>query len=133
MARVLITGASGFIGRPALDQLITGGHEVHCLARNAGDVAGAIYHHVDLLGDGKTLAGLICEIKPQSLLHLAWSVEPGAFWQDRNNLDWLAASFRLYRAFVAAGARAWSAPAAPLNTTGHWLIRASRSTRRRRR
>ncbi|MHB8234882.1 MAG: NAD-dependent epimerase/dehydratase family protein, partial [Solirubrobacteraceae bacterium] len=48
---------------------------------------------------------LVAEIAAQRLLHLAWYTEHGRFWSADENLDWLAASVRLLRAFAQAGGR----------------------------
>jgi nucleoside-diphosphate-sugar epimerase len=42
-------------------------------------------------------------VRPTHLLHLAWYAEPGQFWNSVENLRWLEASLRLFRAFAAAG------------------------------
>ena len=34
--KILVTGASGYIGRQLAEQLLAGGHEVTCLVRDAG-------------------------------------------------------------------------------------------------
>ena len=77
---------------------------MHALSRTP-DLAGAsACHAVDLLDQAAT-AALLARLRPSHLLHLAWTVTPGAFWTTRENLDWVAASLGLYRAFVAAGGR----------------------------
>ncbi len=102
MRRILVTGAGGFIGRHALAPLAAQGFEVHAVAR-AASLPGAVQcHAVDLLDPAATRA-LLDRLRPTHLLHLAWTVAPGGFWTTRDNLDWLAASLQLYRAFVAAG------------------------------
>jgi dTDP-L-rhamnose 4-epimerase len=124
---VLVTGASGFIGRQTLPVLLSHGHELHALARHpptvaaagdamagdtpagdtpAGDAAAGdvVWHEGDLL-DGLTAAALIERIRPEMLLHLAWTVEPGRFWTSPENVRWVEASLALLRAFVAAGGR----------------------------
>ena len=61
-------------------------------------------HTADLLDpDPAGIAALLDEIRPSHLLHLAWDVTPGRFWRAPENLDWVAASLRLYRAFVRCG------------------------------
>jgi nucleoside-diphosphate-sugar epimerase len=99
--RVLVTGASGFIGREAPALLAAAGYEVHSLGRGDAAVGGAAHHRADLLADD--VAPLVREIAPSHLLHLAWYAEPGLFWNAPENLDWVAASLRLVRAFAAAG------------------------------
>jgi nucleoside-diphosphate-sugar epimerase len=104
MARILVTGAGGFIGRHCLVPLAARGFEVHAVSR-ARDLPGAVAcHAVDLL-DHAASSALLAKLRPSHLLHLAWTVTPGAFWTTRENLDWVAASLMLYRAFVAAGGR----------------------------
>jgi nucleoside-diphosphate-sugar epimerase len=97
--RVLVTGASGFVGRAAIAPLFAAGFDVHAIAR--APIAGAAVHAIDLLTADP--APLLAAIAPTHLLHLAWYAEPGKFWQAPQNLDWLAASLRLARAFADAG------------------------------
>ena len=103
MRRVLVTGAGGFVGRPAVTALVERGYEVHAIGRRAlGVPEGVVGHAVDLL-DGSSTAGLVREIGATHMLHLAWDVTPGRFWRGPGNLEWVAASLRLYRAFVDGG------------------------------
>lgn len=105
MNRVLVTGATGFIGGHALAPLRERGFEVHASARTppaeTGDVT---WHAGDLLHPG-TPERLIAEARPTHLLHLAWNAEPGVYWTTPENLAWAQASFALYRAFAEAGGR----------------------------
>jgi nucleoside-diphosphate-sugar epimerase len=104
--RILVTGAGGFIGRQTLHPLLAQGYEVHGVGRGAAHATTAGYtHHQADLTDPSAVAALLRAIAPQTLLHLAWDVTPGAFWQARTNLDWVAASLTLYRGFVANGGR----------------------------
>lgn len=117
--KVLVTGATGYIGRAAVRHLRALGCTVHVLGRHdPGD--GIPWKRVDLLAEADLL-GAVAEIDAQVCLHLAWSVPPGRFWTHPDNLDWVGASLRLFRAFVAAGGRrvvgvgscaeyAWDAP-----------------------
>jgi nucleoside-diphosphate-sugar epimerase len=106
MARVLVTGASGFVGRHVVEQLAGRGHEVHAVARAGvgADVPGVRWHAADLL-DGASAAALVREVAAEALLHLAWYAEPGAFWRSPENVRWVEASLALARAFVDAGGR----------------------------
>ncbi len=99
MKRVVLTGGSGFVGRAALAPLAAAGFEMHCLGRTA--VPGVTSHAIDLLGGDP--APVLAAIAPTHLLHLAWYAEPGKFWHAPENLDWVAASLRLARAFAATG------------------------------
>jgi nucleoside-diphosphate-sugar epimerase len=99
--RVLVTGASGFVGRQTLAPLRALGFEVHAVSRHPG-VADAIWHGADLLDAGAP-ARLCDRVRPTHLLHLAWYAEPGRYWTAPENLDWVSASTRLLRAFADAG------------------------------
>jgi nucleoside-diphosphate-sugar epimerase len=89
MSRVLVTGAGGFIGQRVQPLLAEAGHEV-------------IPASGDLL-EPATAGELIADSRPTQLLHLAWYTEHGSFWESPENLLWVEASLRLYRAFVEGG------------------------------
>jgi nucleoside-diphosphate-sugar epimerase len=102
MSRVMLTGATGLIGRYTLDALLAQGHEVHAVARAPGAKGGgAIWHEADLL-EG---SAVVEEIAPEILVHLAWYAEHGKFWTSPENVRWVEASLALLRAFAAAGGR----------------------------
>jgi len=103
--RVLVTGASGFVGRHSLPLLIERGYEVHAVARGAIPAAAELrWHACDLLDD-RAVGALLAEVRPSHLLHLAWYAVPGSFWSAPENLDWAAATLRLVRGFAAHGGR----------------------------
>lgn len=100
--RILVTGASGFIGRHTLEPLLQSGFEVHAVARQPIEIANIMWHSCDLLNSNESLH-LMQSIKPSHLLHCAWYVEHGKFWSSELNLDWAAASLLLARYFVDCG------------------------------
>jgi nucleoside-diphosphate-sugar epimerase len=102
--RILVTGATGFVGRWAAKALTMRGAEVFSLSRAASQ-PGASGHAIaaDLL-DHASIRQVVNDIRPNTVLHLAWDVSHGRFYQAPANLDWLAASIHLARAAVDAGA-----------------------------
>jgi nucleoside-diphosphate-sugar epimerase len=92
LTRVLVTGATGFVGRQALAPLAARGFEVHAPGR----------HELDVLDPAAT-ARFVEELRPTHLLHLAWYAEPGAFWESPENERWLTASIALLEAFASSG------------------------------
>jgi nucleoside-diphosphate-sugar epimerase len=107
VSRILVTGASGFLGRPLVERLIADGEEVHALStRHApgADHAGVHWHRDDLL-DPAAAARVAGEVRPERLVHLAWYVAHGRFWSALENAEWVEASLRLLRAFADSGGR----------------------------
>jgi len=104
--RVLVTGGSGFIGWYAARLLCQNGWETHVVGRRrpADLPESCNFHSLDLLAEGST-ALTLRSIKPTHLLHFAWNTQPGTFWNAPDNLDWLAASVRLYQTFKDIGGR----------------------------
>jgi nucleoside-diphosphate-sugar epimerase len=104
--RVLVTGASGLIGRRALGPLRDRGFEVHGVTSKESHESDpdVVWHRADLL-DPSALDPLLDAAKPTDLLHLAWYAAPGSFWTSLENVDWVAATLRLLMAFAAAGGR----------------------------
>lgn len=104
--RILITGASGFIGRHCLPGILRNFDSVHCVSRSISknDCPSALWYECDLLNPAE-VKELIYHIKPTHLLHLAWTTAPGNFWHDPDNRTWLAASKELIRFFSECGGR----------------------------
>jgi nucleoside-diphosphate-sugar epimerase len=105
MKRVLITGASGFIGRHCLPLLQAPDTELHAVipeARFQLDIPGVKWHIADLL-DHNPAELLVERIMPSHLLHLAWVTQPGEFWNSLENARWLRASLDLLQAFCDHG------------------------------
>ena len=99
---IIVTGGSGFVGRRAAKALLSLGFETHVIDLRDPEIDGVVFHQFDLLrGDGLSL--VLHDIGAERLLHLAWCVAPGRFWTDPANLDWTAASLRLFRAFADEG------------------------------
>jgi nucleoside-diphosphate-sugar epimerase len=103
--RVMLTGASGFVGRWVLKALAQRGADVCAVCRRRPNVdAEFTWLELDLL-DIATAGIAVTSAKPDVVLHLAWTVDHGAFWTSSLNLSWLAASLRLAEAAAAGGAK----------------------------
>ena len=102
MAVILITGASGFVGRHAVTALRGAGHEVHGLSRRPRVDEACIWHTVDVL-DGAAVSRLFERVRPSHLLHFAWETEHGRYWTAPENLHWVEATLHLVRRFYSAG------------------------------
>jgi nucleoside-diphosphate-sugar epimerase len=95
VSRVLVTGATGFVGRHALEPLRARGLDVVSASRADG---------VDLLEPGAA-ERFVRRVRPTHLLHMAWYAEHGRFWTSRENVRWVEGSLALLRAFAAVGGR----------------------------
>ena len=103
--RVLVTGASGFIGRHAVKKLIAAGCSVCATSRHpegGGETGDVTMLPADLL-DGSATPKLIDQAQASHLLHLAWTTSPKVFWTSPDNERWLSASRDLIRCFADHG------------------------------
>lgn len=99
--KVLLTGASGFIGQHVLNALRQAGIETICVGRTPPSVD-APFLKADLLGT-QDFDTLIRTSQATHLLHLAWYAEHGKYWTSPFNLRWVDASVSLVEAFCAGG------------------------------
>lgn len=100
--RVLLTGASGFLGRYVLNQLTRQGINVVVVGRSRPAVHEGDFIEADLLQKDDCLAA-VQRARATHLIHLAWYAEHGHYWESPLNLRWLEASIRLVEAFCSAG------------------------------
>ncbi len=77
MKRVLITGSTGFVGANLARRLLSEGHELHLLVRPAHkpwrieSIRKDVHLHQVELTDADALAGMVGEIRPEWIFHLA--------------------------------------------------------------
>jgi nucleoside-diphosphate-sugar epimerase len=102
--KVLLTGATGFVGRHTLDVLLSKGVEVVASTR-----AGQERKHDGLrwvvadLSDPTSLRRLVREARATHLVHLGWRAVYGDVSNSRENIEWLRHSLLLASEFIDAG------------------------------
>lgn len=107
MKKVLVTGATGFIGHHCLPLLAARGYEVHAVSSKAVprvDEKNVAWHEVDLLKREQVFE-VMSAVAPTHLLHLAWYAVPGKYWTSTENFRWVQASLDLFEAFASAAGR----------------------------
>lgn len=100
--KVLLTGASGFIGRHVISELRHQGVDTVAVGRARPLDYKGDFITADLL-QPEAPAAVIARTRPTHLIHVAWYTEHGAYWSSPLNLRWLDATVRLAEAFCAAG------------------------------
>ncbi len=105
MKRVLVTGATGFIGQHCLDRLIELGYEVHAVSSKPQESQTAVFWHCANLLEAGCVERLIQTVKPSHLMHFAWSVVPGEWMSMAADVHfrWVQATLELIRSFHEAG------------------------------
>ena len=102
--RVVVTGATGFVGRHVIDVLekrsvsyvAVGGVGRHsaCTGRDE-------HCALDLLSEGAP--GKLLGFGGTHLIHLAWYAEHKHYWTSPKNFDWASTTLALVRAFALGG------------------------------
>lgn len=106
MKKVLLTGATGFVGRHCPPLLLAQGYEVHAVHYR---ITKEVHHHPNLhwhkadLLDPIQITKLIDRISPSHLLHFASYTKPGKYWTSSKNFSWVQASLTLLQEFARRG------------------------------
>lgn len=105
--RVLVTGATGLIGRHVVNALMERGAEVHAVTRSLAHETtnGEVRWHKANLLDHRERTQLLDSAGAQTIVHCAWVTEHGAFWTAPENLDWAAATLALVSEGYERGAK----------------------------
>ncbi len=104
MKKVIVTGASGFIGKHTLNSLIQKDFEVHAISSQVQSQTNASvkWYQVNLLDVNQTKE-FFSKIQATHLLHFAWYAVPGKYWQAEENFLWVQSSLELLRQFHQQG------------------------------
>jgi len=102
--KVLITGASGFIGRHLLKCLQSSNIDVVLAGRNNPAGYPGDFIKADLL-ETTDFNNLIFKANATHLIHLAWYAEHGSYWSSSLNLRWVETTIKLVQAFCSAGGK----------------------------
>lgn len=106
---VTVTGATGFVGRQVTRALLTRGCRVRLIVRDPhrlGELSASsaveVFQTEDLFGESPArLREFLAD--SQTVIHAAWYAEPGKYLTSSLNLDCLAGTLRLARAFATVG------------------------------
>jgi nucleoside-diphosphate-sugar epimerase len=106
---ILLTGATGFVGRQVLNELLERDIHVRCVVRGenqlpASKLMESLVTTRDLFQEeeswwAKALQGIA------TIIHVAWFAEPGKYLDSPKNIDCLIGTLRLAQAAVRAGVR----------------------------
>lgn len=104
---IIITGASGFIGRFCVEALKSS-FQVHAIRRDklmpVSKSEGVTWHELDLLDYNlEAIEALFRSTKPDIMLHLAWYCDPTDYKTSLENMRWMDSSARLFELFYALG------------------------------
>ena len=105
MKRVLVTGATGFIGRHCLAPLAALGYEVHAVSHSRMTPETPANWHAGNLLDPAAVSRVLSDARPTHLMHLAWYADPRDYRESPRNLAWVGAGIELVRRFAEFGGR----------------------------
>lgn len=109
--KIVLTGATGFVGRQILRVLISQEYAVRVLVRDRAKlILEANTYPVEVLITDDLFAEPSARLVQllagaHTLIHAAWYAEPGKYLTSERNLDCLKGTIDLARAFVSAGGK----------------------------
>ncbi|TDT74112.1 NAD(P)-dependent oxidoreductase [Shimia litoralis] len=106
MSRILITGATGFVGLPVAQKLVAAGHDLTCVIRSGTEkklegLKTKTIHCDDVFAQPSNWwADTLTDI--DTVVHLAWYAEPGKYLTSERNLDCLAGTLSMVKGAAAS-------------------------------
>lgn len=107
MKKILVTGASGFIGSYCIKMLIDRNYEIHTISRKSIENLvneNVSWYNVDLFNN-KKIESVFKKVRPTFFMHLAWKMETGLNLNSENNEKWLNLSKNLISLFHRYGGK----------------------------
>ena len=106
MKKIILTGATGFIGWHCIPFLLSRGYEVHAVTSRdiPPDPSCIQWHTLDLLNPDQ-VGELVESVHPTHILHLAWYTIPDRYWTSPENLKWVQAGEHLAGEFKRCGGK----------------------------
>jgi nucleoside-diphosphate-sugar epimerase len=104
--KILMTGGSGFIGKPILSLIQSKNIEVCVIGRHKPKGFKGSFIEVDILKISKNdMFVILNKIKPTHLIHLAWYTEYNKFWNAEENISWIYKTISLIDNFCKVGGK----------------------------
>ncbi len=107
---ILLTGASGFVGRQVMRRFVEQGHRLRLIQRADRPAFSQLADHTEVIeapdlfqADREWWLDALAGI--DTVVHLAWYAEPGKYLQSELNLECLTGTIELARACRQAGVR----------------------------
>ena len=107
MKKILLTGASGFIGKNTIPFLLENDYEVHGFSRRCKPKflnSSIHWHSVNIL-DMEATKLLVESLAATHILHLAWYTTHSRYWTNKENNEWVKASLSLLASFANSGGK----------------------------
>jgi dTDP-6-deoxy-L-talose 4-dehydrogenase (NAD+) len=109
VSRILMTGATGFVGLPVAKQLVEAGHDVSCVIRTGREEAleglnAQVIPSPDLFAETPEWWARACG-GVDMVIHLAWYAEPGKYLTSDKNLACLSGTLAIAQGAVRAAVR----------------------------
>jgi len=104
MKKVLLTGATGLIGKYAIQPLLDAGFEVFAISTKEKEDKNINWVKANLL-DFSDIKKVFEEVQPQYLLHFAWDTTPGSYLGSNLNFNWLQSSLKILEQFNLHGGK----------------------------